>query len=134
MTFLSDVINETQRMFSVSMTDRVAAEDYEFNGIRIKKNQCVIILLDNVHHNEQTYNNSTSFKPERQKSNDSFYPFGNGPRNCIAQRFALIEMKLLLTKILTKYRFVKCERTCVNDFNGHFHFEIYYLVLFCCIL
>lgn len=37
MCFMSAVINETQRMYSFSHSDREANEDYEFDGTRIKR-------------------------------------------------------------------------------------------------
>ena len=55
------------------------------------------------------------FDDEIKKSRDTYLPFGNGPRNCIGMRFALIEMKILLAKILAKYKFVKCSQTQVNS-------------------
>ena len=41
----------------------------------------------------------------------SFMPFGAGPRNCIAMRFALFELKIGLVSVLRKYRLVKTPNT-----------------------
>lgn len=108
------VINETQRMHSICQTDREALEDYNFEGITIKKGQSVSVLLYNIHHDENSYSKTEEFNPERKRNSDYFMPFGTGPRNCVAMRFALLEIKLILSKILSKYRFEKCSETIVN--------------------
>ena len=41
----------------------------------------------------------------------AFLGFGQGPRNCIGLRFALIENKIALTKLLPLYEFVACKDT-----------------------
>ena len=43
----------------------------------------------------------------------AWMPFGVGPRNCVGLRFALLEAKLALAKILQKYTFEKCSEA--ND-------------------
>ena len=40
-----------------------------------------------------------------------FLGFGQGPRNCIGIRFALIENKIALTKLPPLYEFVACDDT-----------------------
>lgn len=113
MAYLNKVISETQRQNSLSQFDREASADIEINGIKIRKGQSVAVLTNVIHKDEMMYSEPENFLPERERPSDSFFPFGNGPRNCIAMRFAFLEMKLLITKILTKNRFEKCEKTLV---------------------
>ena len=71
-------------------------------------------LTNVIHFDESIYPEPYKFKPGRDIPNGSFFPFGSGPRNCIAQRFALLEIKLVLTKIFSKFRIEKCEKTPVS--------------------
>ncbi len=41
----------------------------------------------------------------------AFLAFGAGPRNCIGMRFALMEIKLSLVRILRNYNMVECAQT-----------------------
>ena len=135
MHYMNDVIAETQRMYTIEFNDREAREDYEFNGIKVKKGQYVVILLNNMAHDESIFPEADKFRPGRNREFDGFLPFGSGPRTCIAQRFALLEIKLLLSSILSKFRFERCEQTLVNINYFVFVFEIVFeiieLIFFC---
>jgi cytochrome P450 len=41
----------------------------------------------------------------------SFLAFSQGPRNCIGMRFALLEIKIALIKILRSYNLKTCAET-----------------------
>ena len=116
MHYMNSVIAETQRMYTIELTDREAHEDYEYKGIKLKKGQIVQILLRAMSHDETVFPDADKFIPERNRDVDQFMPFGSGPRTCIAQRFALLEIKLLLSTILARFRFERCEKTIVSDF------------------
>ena len=132
MKYMDMVIDETLRMYPpASRLDRVASNDYEYEGIKIKKGQVVGVAIYAMHHDPDLYPNPEKFDPNRfsdenKKNRESvaFLPFGAGPRNCIGMRFALIEIKLLLASILSKYRFLPCDKTPVIQL--FFNFSLFY--------
>lgn len=111
MSYLGDVISESQRLYGIAFVDRVAKEDYVKDNLKIFKGDTVQFLLDIMHHDETAFPEPFKFDPDRERSTQKFSPFGNGPRICIAQRFALLQMKYLVVKLLSKYRFEKCDKT-----------------------
>jgi cytochrome P450 family 3 subfamily A len=122
MKYMDMVIDETLRLYPIgSLVERVASNDYDYKGLKMKKGQLVTVSVFALHRDPEIYPDPEEFQPERfshqnrlKRAYESFMPFGVGPRNCIGMRFALIEMKLLLTAILSKYRFETCDKTPVN--------------------
>ena len=51
------------------------------------------------------------FSPEKKINQLTYMPFGLGPRNCIGMRFALLEIKLTLVKVLRKFNVFPSENT-----------------------
>lgn len=119
MSYMSMVIDETLRMFPAAIKlDRIASEDFEFEGMKIEKDQMVVVPLWALHYDPDLYPEPDVFDPERfneenkqKRDSNAYLPFGNGPRNCLGMRFALLEIKLSLANILNKFRFETCEKT-----------------------
>lgn len=72
----------------------------------------VIVLLWQMLRDEEYYQEPLRFWPERHlaknaahdtKSVSSYIPFSAGPRNCIGQRFALLELKTIVIKMLRHF-------------------------------
>lgn len=71
------------------------------------KGETAVIFAYMIHRDEKYYPNADKFDPDRFLSENSkdrhpyaYIPFSAGRRNCIGQRFALMEEKVLLANIL----------------------------------
>ena len=121
--YLDCVINESLRLCPpIFQMNRSCQEDYNFNGIHIPAGMEVIIPTYAIHRDPDAWPNPEKFDPERfrdgaeddrDRHSYQFLPFGAGPRNCIAMKFALMEIKIALVKILMKYKFVQSPQTQV---------------------
>ncbi|KAJ7371316.1 Thromboxane-A synthase [Desmophyllum pertusum] len=119
--YLDCVIKESQRLCpSGAQANRECSEDYDLNGIHIPAGTEILIPIYALHHDPDAWEDPKKFDPERFRgpAKDArrafqFLPFGAGPRNCIGMRFALMEIKIALVKILMKYKFVQSPETQV---------------------
>ena len=97
---------------SGSLIAREATEDCVIKEINVKKGTPIFVLAYSIHHDPKIWPNPEKFDPQRfspeaKQSRDpyTYMPFGHGPHNCIGMRFAQMEIKLALTRILKKFRF-----------------------------
>ena len=119
--YLDCVINETLRVFPPAhQLNRECTQDCVVNGIAIPKGIEIIIPFYTLHHDPDAWEDPEKFDPERFRSpakeirhSYQFMPFGAGPRICLGMRLALMEVKILLVKILLKYKFVRSPETQV---------------------
>uniref|UniRef100_G3SB46 Cytochrome P450 3A n=1 Tax=Gorilla gorilla gorilla TaxID=9595 RepID=G3SB46_GORGO len=119
MEYLDMVVNETLRLFPIAMRlERVCKKDVEINGMFIPKGVVVMIPSYALHHDPKYWTEPEKFLPERfsKKNKDNidpyiYTPFGSGPRNCIGMRFALMNMKLALIRVLQNFSFKPCKET-----------------------
>ncbi|XP_076029315.1 cytochrome P450 6k1-like [Oratosquilla oratoria] len=121
------VINETMRLFpAISFNERMCSKDYTIPGtdLTIKEGMIIGIPVWNVQRDPEIYENPDEFQPERflpenktPEKSFALQAFGQGPRNCIGMRFALMEIKLVLAKIL-----LKMELLPVPGHNGPLEF------------
>jgi cytochrome P450 len=113
LTYIRQVIDEGMRIYPpVWGVSRTAIEDDEYRGVKINKDDVVFCLIYNAHHREDLYENAKEFNPDRFAPEKvkampkmSYLPFGGGPRLCIGNRFALMEMQLLLVGLYQRFDF-----------------------------
>ena len=110
---LNNCLKESLRMYSPALlVQRVVEEPITLDGYKLHKGAMIDIGIQSVHMNPTVWEDPHKFDPNRfckenldTKHPYSFIPFSAGPRNCIGQQFALIEMKILAVKLLKEFEF-----------------------------
>jgi cytochrome P450 len=107
------VITESMRLYPPAWgMARVAVEDTEIAGYKIRKGSGVTVSQWAVHRDPRWFDAPLEFRPERWEGDlakrlprFAYFPFGGGPRQCIGNTFALMETALVLATIAQHYRF-----------------------------
>ncbi|KAI1288441.1 Cytochrome P450 3A6 [Halotydeus destructor] len=119
--YMDCVINETMRVYPpvTTFVERMALEDYKYKNITIPKGAAVAVPVYQIHHDPRHWHEPEKFDPERfahGKVNPIIWqPFGAGPRNCIGMRFAILEAKLCLARLLREVKLVAGSRTEIGS-------------------
>ncbi len=92
------------------MIDREAQKNDEFQGIKIPAGTTVVPYIYGAHINEEVWDRPECFDPSRfaKKTKEktipfSYLPFGGGPRVCIGQNMAKMQILLVMTAVIRKY-------------------------------
>ncbi|XP_055923352.1 cytochrome P450 4d1-like isoform X4 [Eupeodes corollae] len=113
-------IKETLRLFpSVPLLGRRVTKECEINGKIVPAGANIGISPLHLGRMEEIFPNANEFIPERfdvvtnaEKMNPYAYiPFSAGPRNCIGQKFAMLEIKSVVANVLRNFEveYVKSE-------------------------
>nr|XP_058970357.1 cytochrome P450 3A29-like [Pocillopora verrucosa] len=121
MEYLEMVINEALRMYPPGFVlQRDCNETCTIKGVKIPQGMPIMVPCYAVHHDPEIYPDPEKFDPERFTEDEkakrhpyAFMPFGHGPRQCVGMRFALLEIKLTLVRLLRKYKLERTEKTAV---------------------
>ncbi|KAK4488562.1 hypothetical protein RD792_004328 [Penstemon davidsonii] len=115
MKVLTTVIQETLRLYPpVAYVVREALEDINFKDIYIPKGINLQIPIPMLHQSQELWGSDVhQFKPNRFangiagacKNRQAYMPFGTGTRTCAGQNFAMMELKVILSLILSKFSF-----------------------------
>ncbi|OXU22693.1 hypothetical protein TSAR_008363 [Trichomalopsis sarcophagae] len=112
MRWLECCIKEALRLYpSVPIFARKLGEDVKVGKHVIPSGCGVIVLPYSTHRLPHHFPDPHSFRPERFSPENSekrhpyaYLPFSAGPRNCIGNKFAILEMKAVISAILRRYR------------------------------
>jgi cytochrome P450 len=92
---------------------REALADCEIGGYPLPKGAQLSLLQWIVHRDPRWFDEPLTFRPERW-DNDlakrlprcAYFPFGDGPRICIGNHFAMMEAVLILAAVARRFRLV----------------------------
>jgi len=112
--YLDAVVKETLRLYPLStFLDRICIKDFEMppatpdgEPFTIKPGEYIWFPSYALHRDSKYFPEPEKFNPDRflnnNVDNSVYIPFGIGPRICIANRFALMEIKVMLFYLLSR--------------------------------
>ncbi|KAL7646993.1 UNVERIFIED_CONTAM: hypothetical protein RMT77_002250 [Armadillidium vulgare] len=118
MNYLECCIKESLRLLpSVPYFSRCLTEDMIIDGYLIPKETDTVVVPYALHRDPKHFPDPLKFQPERflpensvKRNPYAYIPFSAGPRNCIGQKFALLEEKVVLSSFFRKFRVESLEK------------------------
>lgn len=106
------IAKESMRLYPPAFgLGREAIEDCEIGGYHVPAKSQVFMFQWATHRDERFFEAPEEFQPERWSEDResslpkfAYFPFGGGPRACIGNYFAMIEIVLLLATIGQRHR------------------------------
>jgi cytochrome P450 len=111
--YLHAVINEVLRLYPPAyILARVAIAPFRIGDYDFPAGETVLLSQWVMHRDPRYYDEPDAFRPERWLDGladrlppGAYFPFGDGPRRCIGQGFALLETALVIATIAQRFRF-----------------------------
>jgi cytochrome P450 len=109
--FTRDVFREALRLYPpITFIPRVAAEDAEIGGFRVRRGAMIMIAPWTMHRHKALWRDPDVFDPgrfsdpaQREAVTSAYLPFGMGPRICVGAAFAMIEAGLILARLVRAF-------------------------------
>jgi cytochrome P450 family 4 len=115
MKYLELVIKETFRLYPpVPVIGRITRTDMEFDNRVIPKGVNLVLFIYSLHRNPEYFPEPERFDPNRFERYDgslpyAYIPFSAGSRNCIGQKFAMLELKSVVSTVVRHFELKAAE-------------------------
>jgi cytochrome P450 len=111
--YLHAVIHEVLRLYPPAyVLARVAIAPFAIGGYEFPPGETVLLSQYVMHRDARFYDEPDAFHPERWLGGlaerlpaGAYFPFGDGPRRCIGQGFAMLETALVIGLIAQRFDF-----------------------------
>jgi cytochrome P450 len=111
--YLERVVTESMRLYPPAwIVGRRAIGPYHIDGYTMPARSIVIMSQWIVHRDARHYADPSRFNPDRwmpelraSLPQFAYFPFGGGPRRCIGESFAWMELMLMVATLAQRWRF-----------------------------
>ncbi|KAL0120083.1 hypothetical protein PUN28_008041 [Cardiocondyla obscurior] len=109
--YLERCIKEALRLYpSVFVISRILGDNVKLQSYFVPAGTMIILNIYLAHRSSDFWPNPEVFDPDRflpdrirNRHPYSYIPFSAGPRNCIGQRFAMLEMKAIIAPVIHNF-------------------------------
>ncbi|XP_059211347.1 steroid 17-alpha-hydroxylase/17,20 lyase [Centropristis striata] len=125
--YLDCVINEGMRIRPVSpvLIPHTAMTDSSIGGHSVSRGTRVLVNMWSIHHDPEHWDKPDLFNPDRfldgggrRVTPPCFLPFGAGPRVCVGESLARLELFLFLSSLLQRMSFTLPRGAAPPDLQG----------------
>uniref|UniRef100_A0A8C6XN28 Uncharacterized protein n=1 Tax=Naja naja TaxID=35670 RepID=A0A8C6XN28_NAJNA len=127
--YTNAVIHEIQRISSIVPlgVGRKTINDVQLFGYRIPKDTMVFVNIQSAHRDESQWKFPNEFNPSNFLNEEgdfvkpeAFLPFSAGPRVCLGEVLARMQLFLLFTSIVRNFQLSWPDESQAPDFTPHF--------------
>ncbi|KAM3829180.1 cytochrome P450 2J2-like isoform 2-T4 [Vipera latastei] len=127
--YTNAVIHEIQRISAVAPLGlpHSPIKDVQFFGYKIPKDTMVFVNIQSAHCDESQWKFPNEFNPSNFLNEEgefvkpeAFMPFSAGPRVCLGENLARMELFLFFTSILRNFQLSWPDKSQAPDFTPHF--------------
>ncbi|XP_069681252.1 cytochrome P450 4C1-like [Periplaneta americana] len=119
MKYLHMVIKEAMRLYpSAPLLARMLTQDLQLGSHTIPAGVTACVAIFAMQRDPDIFPNPTQFDPDNflpervvNRHPYAYIPFSAGPRNCIGQKFAMLEVKMVLSSILRRYEMRSADKS-----------------------
>jgi cytochrome P450 len=111
--FLHAVMSEVLRMYPPAyITARTSIEPSQIGGYEFPAGSTMLMSQWVMHRDPRYYEDPETFRPDRwldglagRLPSGAYFPFGDGPRRCIGQGFAMLEAAIVIGTLAQRFQF-----------------------------
>ncbi|MCI5057668.1 MAG: cytochrome P450 [Flavobacteriales bacterium] len=118
LTNLTNFIHEVMRMYPPAYgIGRLALDKDQLGPYPLKAGANILMSIHHMHNDPKFWGDPEIFRPSRFENFDfrknafRYMPFGGGPRICIGNNFAMMEMQVVLVMLLKAFSFEYIQKT-----------------------
>jgi cytochrome P450 len=113
LSYLRAVMSEVLRLYPPAyITARTSIDPCSIGGYQFPAGSTMLMSQWVMHRDPRFYDDPDAFRPERWLEGlegrlpaGAYFPFGDGPRRCIGQGFALLEAALVIGTLAQRFQF-----------------------------
>ncbi|CAG8498194.1 8600_t:CDS:2 [Paraglomus brasilianum] len=126
LVYIEAVIKEVLRLRPATLTiSRFSAHRDQFDGYEIPSSTQIAINVVGLHRNQNYWNEPENFNPSRflednigkNYNKNAFMYFGGGLRVCPAKQFAMVQLKMMVVLLYSKYTFEVTTKDPSTNYN-----------------